>query len=115
MSGIPEAIPDFSTEKVRPLLSMATISPSIRAEPLVSVRSGGMMTLNWEAQSWLLQVQMTTPEQEMAAWARYPSSFKAGATFALVGALSLIIGAFIASAAAALGAKQGMRTTSGSC
>jgi hypothetical protein len=31
---------------------------------------------------------------------------KAGATFALVGALSLIIGAFIASAAAALGGKQ---------
>ncbi|RWM70083.1 MAG: hypothetical protein EOR81_32595, partial [Mesorhizobium sp.] len=33
-------------------------------------------------------------------------SRKAGATFALDGALSLIIGAFIASAAAALGGKQ---------
>ncbi|MGX9572285.1 hypothetical protein [Mesorhizobium sp. f-mel] len=31
---------------------------------------------------------------------------KAGATFALVGALSLIIGAFIARAAAALGGKK---------
>jgi hypothetical protein len=39
--------------------------------------------------------------QEVADTAR-----KAGATFALIGALSLIIGAFIASAAAALGGRQ---------
>src|SRR5690606_10389526 len=45
--------------------------------------------------------QARVSAQEAADTAR-----KAGATFALVGALSLVIGAFIASAAAALGGKQ---------
>ena len=45
--------------------------------------------------------QAKVKAQEAADTAR-----KAAATFALVGALSLIIGAFIASAAAALGGKQ---------
>ncbi|MDQ6436633.1 hypothetical protein RB623_21500 [Mesorhizobium sp. LHD-90] len=50
----------------------------------------------------LAQVEQTkVAAQEAADTAR-----KAGATFALVGALSLLIGAFIASAAAALGGRQ---------
>lgn len=50
----------------------------------------------------LSQVEQARVSTQEAA----DSARKAGATFALVGALSLIIGAFIASAAAALGGKQ---------
>jgi hypothetical protein len=50
----------------------------------------------------LAQVEQAKVATQQAA----DAARKAGATFALVGALSLIIGAFIASAAAALGGRQ---------
>jgi hypothetical protein len=50
----------------------------------------------------LKRVEQAKVETQQAA----DSARKAGATFALVSALSLAIGAFIASAAAALGGKQ---------
>jgi hypothetical protein len=63
---------------------------------LVAVRTG-----LYQADATARVDAVLAPAQEAADAAR-----KAGATFALLGALSLIIGAFIASAAAALGGRQ---------
>jgi hypothetical protein len=70
---------------------------------LVAARTGLSQTdATARVDAVLAQVEAAKVNAQQAA----DTARKAGATFALIGALSLIVGAFIASAAAALGGRQ---------
>jgi hypothetical protein len=91
------------------ILGASAISGEMNAEDrtflaqLVAARAG---LSEADAQARLDAVLKRVEQAKIEAQQAADSARKAGATFALVSALSLAIGAFIASAAAALGGKQ---------